>query len=236
MPAPTITKVGLMSSLCVGYVRGLTTRPTGCTCEVSSPPTVTCTAKPGGSATTESSSGWAKSSRPWSHVLGQVKTGQPPTLPSAARCTWPATIRRTCPWPATTSPSAARSASVRPIASHAGMPSSSGGWCMATMVGVSRLLGQARVEPGQALRRRDGPRRGPDRWCRRRRGAAARSARRSGSPRRPRRRRPAGRRRAGSRGRRGCRRARGPARSAATSSSRTRSYSSGMPVLGQVAA
>ena len=152
MPAPTITKVGLMSSLCVGFDRALTTSPTGCTCEVSSPATATWTAKPGGSATTESSSGWAKSSRPWIQVLGHVKTGQPPTLPTAARCTWPGDDPPHVP---TAGDDLAQRRAIGVAAGRSrprpGCRSSSGGWCMATMVGVSRLLGQARVEPGQAL-------------------------------------------------------------------------------------
>ena len=86
MPAPTITKVGLMSSLCVGYVRRSYHSPTGCTCEVSSPATATCTAKPGGSATTDELVGVARSrAGPGCHVLGHVKTGQPPDAADAPR-------------------------------------------------------------------------------------------------------------------------------------------------------
>ena len=48
----------------------------------------------------------------------------------------------------------------RPSASMAGMPVSSGGWCMATMVGRLAVLGQARVEPRQALVAETRPRRG----------------------------------------------------------------------------
>ena len=64
--------------------------------------------------------------------------GRPRSRPRAER------RRRARRWPT-------RSARGRPSASMAGMPVSSGRWCMATIVGVSRLLGQPRLQPRQAL-------------------------------------------------------------------------------------
>ena len=54
-----------------------------------------------------------------------------------ARCTWPATTRLTCGLARSRSASAVRSAPGSPISSSHGRPIRIGGWCMATIVGVS---------------------------------------------------------------------------------------------------
>ena len=141
------------------FVERLTHSPTAARARSSSPATATCSAKAGGSGTSASTSGWPKSSRPCTQVLGHVNTGQPPTLPSAARWTWPGHD------PAHVRVAGDDLADRRAIGVGQAdrvpgrdAQSSSGGWCMATIVGVSRS--SARRASSQA--RRSAPRRALD--------------------------------------------------------------------------
>ena len=111
---------------------------TGWTCVVSPPPAAMCSANAGGSSTTAISPLPVRSSWIARSVLGQVNTWASAEAPEHRPVDMAGNDARDVGRLLEQAASSARLASSRPISSITRIPVTSGGWCIASTVGVSR--------------------------------------------------------------------------------------------------